>query len=88
MLSEGVPARDWKLVKVVDRGAGNYYRYQVEGENLNWPEGHRERRFCWSVPSIDDPRYDHEHAATYLIGKDGKEERAWGASHTPGRFLP
>lgn len=58
MLSEGVPAADWKLTVVHDRGPGTYYRFHVEGENLNWPVGHRDRRICWSVPNVDDPRYD------------------------------
>lgn len=52
------PARDWRVISYRDRGAGHYYRYAVTVENLNWPEGHRDRVQHWSVPSLDDPRYD------------------------------
>lgn len=58
LMVRDAPASDWKVSHVLDRGAGHYYRYQVTGENLNWPEGLPEREFVWSVPSIDDPRYD------------------------------
>lgn len=55
--SAPVPAKDWKVHKVTDRGCG-IYRYRVEGENLNFPPCHPDRRFSWDVPSIADERYD------------------------------
>lgn len=53
-----VPVKDWVVTSIVDRGPGHYYRYQVTGINMNHPEGHSDRAFSWSVPSIDDDRYD------------------------------
>lgn len=53
-----VPAKDWKLTRIVDRGPSEYYRFHIEGENLNYPPGYVDRRFAWSVRDIDDPRYD------------------------------
>jgi hypothetical protein len=53
-----VPAKDWKLLQVIDRGASNYYRYQVSGLNLNWRPEAPDYHFTWSVRTIDDPRYD------------------------------
>ena len=38
-----VPAQDWKVTELEDRGPGHYYRFRVDGENLNWPE---ERSGC------------------------------------------
>lgn len=75
------PARDWKVSTVTFQFGP--YPYRVTGENLNWPVGHMERNFSWSLPAIVDPRYDftsavfddlvHEHleltgAATTLDG--------------------
>jgi hypothetical protein len=57
-LLRDVPAKDWLVTKLTDLGPGHYYRFHLEGENLNWPEGHRERKFSWSVRDVDDPRYD------------------------------
>ena len=50
--------KDWVVTSIEDRGPGTYYRYQVTGINLNHPEGHPDREFSWSVPSIDKDRYD------------------------------
>lgn len=52
------PARDWVLAAVYDRGPGHFYRYQVSGINLNFPPCHPSHTFTWSVPNIDDERYD------------------------------
>jgi hypothetical protein len=62
------PAKDWKLSRIEDRGPGEYYRFRVTGENLNWPEGHRERPFTWDVPDIDDARYDTTDAVRVAKG--------------------
>jgi len=53
-----VPAKDWIVTSLVDRGPGSYYRYFIEGVNLNHPEGCADRKFSWSVPDIADDRYD------------------------------
>jgi len=52
--------RDWRLTRVVDKGPRAYYRYQVEGENLNHPPKHIDRKFSWAVPGDPrtEPRYD------------------------------
>lgn len=55
---------DWILSRIVDHGPGAFYRYSVEGRNLNWPEDHSSHRFSWSVPNLDDPRYDTTNAIT------------------------
>ena len=52
-----IPAKDWKITSV-EEFPGDYYRFRVSGENLNYPPEHRERRFSWRVPNIDDARYD------------------------------
>lgn len=51
-------AKDWKVSLVVDKGKGHYYRYIVEGENLNRPVGHPDRAFRWAIHSLECPRYD------------------------------
>jgi hypothetical protein len=61
---EGVPAKDWVIKTIVDRGPGLYYRYHVRGTNLNYPPEASEREFAWSVPTLDDPRYDLSGAIT------------------------
>lgn len=53
-----IPAKDWLVTELVDRGPGHYFRFQVSGENLNYPPTHRDRRFSWSVVNVDDARYD------------------------------
>ena len=53
-----IPAKDWRVTAVRDNGAGAYYRWSVEGENLNFPPASADRRFSWRVPSVDDPRFD------------------------------
>jgi hypothetical protein len=55
---------DWIVKRWHDRGASWFYRYHVEGVNLNHPEGNPDRRFSWDVPSIDDPRFDFSGAET------------------------
>jgi hypothetical protein len=51
--------KDWRLTLVVDKGPGHFYRFHVEGVNLNVPDpdeyGHR---IYWDVPTLDDYRYD------------------------------
>lgn len=49
---------EWILSRIIDRGPGYYYRFAIDGENLNYPEAHPSRRFSWTVPNLDDPRYD------------------------------
>ena len=56
------PVKDWRLIAIVDRGPGQYYRFQVRGENLNFAEDHPDRHFSWSVRDIDNPRYDTANA--------------------------
>jgi hypothetical protein len=51
-------APDWIVHRIKDHGPGTYYRYSIEGTNLNYEEGHASRRFSWSVPGLDDARYD------------------------------
>lgn len=53
-----IPAKDWVLATIRDRGAGHHYRYQVSGTNLNFPPCHPSHNFTWSVPTLDDERYD------------------------------
>lgn len=52
-----VPARDWAVTRLTDRGGGEFYRYLVEGRNLNYPPCHPQHEFSWRVPRLDD-RYD------------------------------
>lgn len=52
-----VPALDWLVTELVDLGASEYFRYRVEGVNLNHPSCHVDRRFSWRVPSVGG-RYD------------------------------
>ncbi len=52
------PAKDWVLTSVQDCGPSEFYRYTVKGRNLNYPPCHRDHRFVWRVPTIDDERYD------------------------------
>jgi hypothetical protein len=62
LMARSVPPKDWKLLTVHDRGPGHYYRFAITGLNLNWRPEARDYRFSWSVPSIDDPRYDTSEA--------------------------
>ena len=59
-LVQNPPAQDWLISTVLDLGPAHFYRYRVTGENLNWPAGHRDRAFTWSIPDSpkDNPRYD------------------------------
>jgi len=52
--------RDWRVNRVVDKGPRAYYRYQIEGENLNCRPDDRDRRFSWAIPGDPrtEPRYD------------------------------
>lgn len=50
--------RNWRVSRVTDRGPGNFYRFLVTGENLNFPPGHMDRKFVWSVPDLDAYDYD------------------------------
>jgi hypothetical protein len=52
-----VPAQDWVVTDLLDRGQGVFYRYQVRGLNLNYPACSPDRRFSWSVPALDE-RFD------------------------------
>lgn len=52
-----IPAQDWLVSKLEDRGPGEYYRYKVEGVNLNHPPCSMDRRFSWRVPSLCE-RFD------------------------------
>jgi hypothetical protein len=56
-----VPAKDWLVSSLTDRGPGQMYRYHVRGENLNLPPCHPDRRFSWSIPAMCE-RYDLSHA--------------------------
>ena len=53
-----IPASDWIITSVTDRGAGHWYRYRIQGINLNYPTCHPSRRFYWTVRDLSDPRYD------------------------------
>jgi len=57
--------RDWRASRVVDKGPRAYYRYQIEGENLNCRPGEYSRTFSWAVPGDPrtEPRYDLTRAA-------------------------
>lgn len=44
-------APDW-LVTSCSRVKDAIYRYHVTGINLNFPEGHPQRKFEWTVPSL------------------------------------
>ena len=63
------PPMDWVLSEIYDKGPGHYHRYRVEGVNLNYPPCHPSRRFIWSVPSVDDPRYDKSAATLTQAGQ-------------------
>lgn len=56
------PVRDWKLRIIRDRGPHAKFRYEVQGENLNFPPTDKDYFFTWNVPDIDDPRYDTSNA--------------------------
>jgi hypothetical protein len=58
-----VPPKDWIVTRLVDHGAGRFYRYRTEGINLNYPPCHPDRRFSWRVPTLDE-RYDLSNAET------------------------
>lgn len=55
-----IPAPDWRVTRITDHGPSAFYRYSVEGENLNYTEGSIDRRFSWSIPAseIENPRFD------------------------------
>jgi len=52
-----VPAKDWLVTELIDRGEGAFYRYAVRGVNLNHPACSPDREFAWSVPTLSE-RYD------------------------------
>ena len=62
LLVDHPPEKDWKVLECEDMGPGNYYRYRVIGLNLNWKPEAADYRFSWSVPRIDDPRFDMSEA--------------------------
>jgi hypothetical protein len=77
-MSRDVPAKDWRILTVKDRGPREYYRFAITGHNLNWRPESRDYAFSWSVPDLDDPRYDLS-GAVYLApynGKDACSERS------------
>jgi hypothetical protein len=61
---QDAPEKDWVVNVIVDRGPGIYYRYWLRGVNLNYPSDAYDREFSWSVPTLDDPRYDLSNAVT------------------------
>lgn len=62
---------DWILTSITDHGESAFYRYTVEGRNLNWPQEHPMHRFSWRIPAhrLEDPRYDKSAAVTVTEGK-------------------
>jgi hypothetical protein len=60
--------RDWRVRELVDLGPGRFYRWRVRGQNMNVAPTGADFEFSWDVPSIDDPRYDFDHAARYVLG--------------------
>lgn len=64
MADDALVVPDWILTRIVDHGPGTYYRYCVEGRNLNWPEEHPMYKFSWRIPAsrLADPRYDTSNA--------------------------
>ncbi len=53
--------KDWVVLRFYDRGPAWFYRYHVEGINLNWSEDDPQRCFSWNVPDLD-PRFDMSEA--------------------------
>ena len=43
---------------MIDRGPGEYYRFHVEGTNLNCAPGSSGRAIRWSVRDLNDRRYE------------------------------
>ena len=70
-----VPKQDWLVHYITDKGPSEVYRYRTSGENLNWPVGHRNRWFSWSVPNLD-PRYNLDRA----VMVEANDARHWGKS--------
>jgi hypothetical protein len=54
---EPTPPACWLITSITDIGRGAYYRFQIEGENLNFAPGENGRRISWSVRDIADPQY-------------------------------
>ena len=52
------PEKPWRILTVHDRGPGHFYRYQVTGENHYSLPGTSDFRISWSVPDLDDDRFD------------------------------
>jgi len=78
-------ARDWRLREVVDLGPGTYYRYRVSGQNMNVAPGGYGFDFSWDVPSIDDKRYDLDHAQRFVMAlwvvRVRIEAKPWTSAH-------
>jgi len=55
-------APDW-FVESIEATGEAYYRLRVVGQNLNYPEGDKDRRFTWRLRDVDDPRFDLSGAA-------------------------
>lgn len=66
-MARDVPAQDWKVLELEDTGPGNYYRYRLVGLNLNWRPEWPDYQFRWSVPSVDDPRFDMSEAKVTVL---------------------
>lgn len=49
---DAIPVKDWLVTKLDDRGPATYYRFHVEGENLNHSPECRERKFSWDVRDL------------------------------------
>jgi len=44
----------WKIMRILDKGPNEYYRFHVQGINGSSEIG---KEFFWSVPDLDDARY-------------------------------
>ena len=63
----GMDDPDWWILEINDKGPGHFYRFWIEGENVNALPGEYGRRFGWSVRSVADPRFAAHPNATPAV---------------------
>lgn len=61
--------QDWKIDRVTVGNLRGHYPFHVEGRNLNEPPESSDYRFSWSVPRLDDHRFDLSEAIIIRAAK-------------------
>ena len=69
-LTTAIPPKDWKVTRLIDRGPSEFYRYHVQGCNLNLTPEDIDYHFVWSVPRLSE-RYDLADAQLIIAGPGG-----------------